>query len=162
MPIRYPLLCLPVVLFLLVSCDRQSARDTVIGAWLGEGTFSTRAGAADIQAQLEILSDGSYRFLIIKPTVLAMTGMETGSWTLDADQLILQPTAEQADPEADEKGSVLQQIRRASPAKLRIKSLQVTADFSVLELSDGPMQVTFLPNDEVTKKLIESGEVDAQ
>ncbi len=96
--------------------------------------------------------------MILKPSVLTLTGIESGNWIYDGGQLTLHPVNEPADE--SNQGAVLEQLRRSSPENLRVKKLHVADDFSSLELSDGPMEMVFYPNPEVTQKLKQSGELN--
>ncbi|MEX0887197.1 MAG: hypothetical protein WD009_12250 [Phycisphaeraceae bacterium] len=151
----------------VTACDGawSSAPTTLEGAWLGEGTFHTRAGDADVTIQLELLSDGSYRYLILEPALLAMTGMETGTWARDADRLILTPTPapaiDPADADADaEAGGVFEALRRGSPQADRPdRTLTIADDLADLRFSSGRFNITFTPNREATAALRDAGDV---
>jgi hypothetical protein len=146
------------ILICLSSCGDRNGPPRLEGAWLGEGIYSTTAGSKDVKAQLEILSDGTYRFLILEPSVLMLTGMEKGNWTRDGSLLTLSPVNGKSEEKGDGK-SVFETLRKSSPENLRVKNLTLADDLSFLNLSDGPMELEFYPNAEATRKLEEAGEV---
>lgn len=140
------------------ACSKRSGPPQLEGAWLGQGEFSASAGSKTMKAQLEILSDGSYRFLILEPRVLMMAGVEKGDWVREGNRLTLTPVKEKEKEDKSNK-SVFETLRKTSPVELRVKQLTIADDLSALVLSDGPMELEFAPNEEATRKLIESGEV---
>ena len=150
-------LTLFLILFVvcLTSCSEPSQLE---GAWLGEGTFSVSAGSKKVKAQLEILSDGTYRFLILEPRILMITGMEKGTWSREGALLTLSPVNEKMKRD-DSKKSVFSNLRKSSPAKLRVKQLTLVDGLSSMTLSDGPLELKFTPNVKATRKLEEAGEV---
>lgn len=167
---RIPLITfLTAFLFSVISCDKPGGPPTLERAWLGEGTFSVSAGSKPMKAQLEILTDGTYRFMILEPRILMLTGIESGTWTRDGQLLTLQPVNEKAKTptkggastdSSKDSSSVLKTLRQSSPKNLRVKKLNIAADLSSLSLSDGPLDIEFKPNPEVTQKLKQSGEIE--
>ena len=151
-------LSLAVSLLCLASCGKSSGPPRLEGAWLGEGEFSVSAGSKGVKAQLEILSDGTYRFLILEPRILMMAGVEKGNWSRDGELLTLTPVNEKKEGD-DSKKSVLETLRKSSPEKLRVKKLIIADDLSSLTLSDGPLALQFTPNEEATQRLEEAGDV---
>ncbi len=123
---------------------------TLLQAWLGEGEFTIRGRSLDVKAQLEILEDGTYRYLILEPGIIAMMGMETGTWQENGSDLDLSPN--QGSTEA---GGIL----GSTPRDFNPKTLSIEGNYSRLILDDGAMQITFKPNPEATKKLRANGEV---
>ncbi len=159
------LLCVGV---LLTACDdgasprgsAVAAPTSVEAAWIGEGTFRAQHGTAEVKAQLEVLSDGSYRMLFLEPKMLMLGGAEKGTWQKTGNKLVLTPTEEKPTPPAEgEKPSVMDALRGGSPRELRVKELTVESDFSALSLSDGKMNIRFTPNAEATAKLKASGQL---
>ncbi len=150
----------------LAGCDRSSAKlpATLEGAWIGDGTFRASVGEAEVQAQLELLSDGSYRFLVLKPAILALTGLERGTWSRNGPTLTLTP-APPPPPAADDsapkpEGSVFQQLRKGSAAASKPpKTLTIADDLRDLRFDDGKLALTFTPNPDATAKLRADGEV---
>lgn len=160
-PVEKPIMRLAILsaLIFLVStaaigCGERGAdpRTSLDGAWLGEGTFHASAGEQGVKAQLELLSDGTYRFLIIEPRVLMLAGMEKGKWTVKGQQLDLAPEPAQT----SEGGGILSQ----APRDFRPKTLTIESDMSALLLDDSKMDLRFTPNEEATKKLREKGDVE--
>lgn len=121
------------------------------GAWLGEGKFSAHGRALDVKAQMELLSDGTYRFFVMEPPILMMGGMETGEWVREGQRLDLVPTEDQV----SEGGGVLGSV----PKTFRSKTMTIEEDNAAIVFKDGPMSMRFTPNPGVTKKLRESSEV---
>ena len=170
---RAALLTIAVTTLLAAGCDDASAPGadasaaaaaptSVHGAWLGEGTFNAEAGTTEVTAQLELLSDGTYRFMILQPRVLALAGAEKGQWTTQGSTLHLKPDEEKPatpNPQTGEKPSVMDVLRSSSPRELREKDLSVANDFSSLTLDDGKMQLRFRPNPTATAKLKAAGEI---
>ncbi len=153
---------------MLTGCDGSvsSPPTRLEGAWLGAGIFRAGAGNADVTAQLELLSDGTYRMLILKPAILAMTGPETGAWSRDGQTLTLTPgaapaTATEAEDEAHASAGVFQKLRSGSSAGGRTKTLTIAGNLSDLRLVDGPLELTFTPNPDATAKLQAAGDVAA-
>jgi hypothetical protein len=150
------------LLLLLTGCDGglgSSLPTTLEGAWLGEGQYSTRAGSMDVKAQLELLSDGTYRFLILEPGVLAMMGGEQGQWSRQGQTLTLTPAPPKT-PSATPDDSVFEQLRQSSAASPRPpKQLTVAGNLADLRLDEGKLAITFTPNPDATAKLRASGEV---
>ncbi len=151
---------------MLTGCGESSVRPTTLeGAWLGDGAFHTSAGDAEAQAQLELLSDGSYRFLILKPNILALTGAERGTWSRTGQTLILTPAA--PPPAAatggtpNVSGSVFEQLRRGGPAKPP-RSLVIADDLRDLRFNDGKLDLILTPNLDATAKLRATGDVTGQ
>ena len=107
---------------------------------------------------MEILSDGTYRYLILEPRVLMLAGMEKGNWNREGELLTLSPAKEKAEDDGAKK-SVFETLRKSSPENLREKQLSLADDLSTMSLSDGPMQLEFTPNAEATRKLEEAGDV---
>lgn len=122
------------------------------GAWLGEGTFQAGPGSLEVKGQLELLSDGTYRFLVLEPPLLMALGVESGTWTRTDHQLDLTPTK-------DQTGSGIAAIAEV-PKTFRPKSLTIEKGNAAMNLHDGPMNLRFVPNAEATKKLREQGEVE--
>ncbi len=151
-------LCLVFALMFLSSYGKRGGSPQLEGAWKGEGTFSASAGSMDAKAQLEILSDGTYRFLILEPKLLMLAGKEKGKWSREGVLLTLSPVNGKAE-EDDARKSVLETLRESSPENLRVKQLTLADDLSSMNLSDGPMSLEFTPNAEATRKLEEAGEV---
>jgi hypothetical protein len=112
----------------------------------------------DVKAQLEILSDGTYRFLILEPKVLMLAGMEKGKGSREGALLTLSPFNGKAE-EDDARKSVLEMLRKSSPENLRVKQLTLADDLRSMSLSDGPLELELTPNAEATRKLEEAGEV---
>ncbi len=137
-------------LLLLTSCS--NAPDSLHGAWLGEGKFNAARGSMDVRAQVEFLPDGSYRFLVLEPGILALAGVENGKWTQNGDIVDLIPNVE----EPGEQRSVL---FGSAPRNFQPKLLLVESGLRSLKLDDGPMQITFKHNPEATAKLREAGEL---
>lgn len=121
------------------------------GAWLGEGTFHAAVGTEKVTAQLEILSDGTYRFLMLEPRVLMMMGVETGEWSRTDELLNLTPSGDQTGG-----GGLFSQV----PKDFRPKTLIIEPDNAAFLLKDEEMDMRFLPNPEATMQLRERGEVD--
>ena len=149
----FPLLILLATCLAVLSCGKPP---TLEGAWLGEGTYSVSIGSKPVKAQLEILKDGSYRYLILEPGILALTGVEKGSWKREGTTLVLKP-GEPAPPEED--SSVLGALRRGSPKELRIKKLQISEDLKSLQQLDGALELEFRKNQKATAKLQKAGEI---
>lgn len=149
-PMKSPLIAfLAVVLISIPACSKPGRTPALEGAWLGEGEFSASAGSVTVKAQLEILKDGTYRYLILEPRILALTGAESGTWSRDGQSLVLQPVNEKA--EATETGtSVFGKLRESSPQDLRVKKMSIAGDLGSLTLSDGPMDIVFQPNPAAT------------
>ncbi|MEX0653712.1 MAG: hypothetical protein WD534_06485 [Phycisphaeraceae bacterium] len=145
---------------LLIGCDRSPAPPTTLeGAWLGEGEFRVSRGSQEVTAQLELLSDGSYRFLVLEPSIMALTGTERGVWSREGQTLTLTPGI----PERDPGGSVFQQLRDDSPdADRPPKTLVIAVDLADLQFDDGPMHLTFRPNPEATASLQAAGDVTGE
>ena len=153
---RMPLIMLFAFAFLLAACDNTAVTpDTLEGAWLGQGTFRTAAGDAQVKAQLELLADGSYRLLILEPAILALTGPETGTWASDEHNLTLTPlatTPQNHTPSPDDPP--FQQLRTGSQPT--VKSLTIADNLAHLQLRDGPLRLTFKPNPAATAALREA------
>jgi len=145
------LIVVTLLSFLITACS--SAPDTLHGAWLGEGKFTAARGSMDVRAQLEILPDGTYRFLVIEPGILALAGVENGKWQQDGNRVDLTPDVEEP---GDESRSVLFQ---SAPRNFRPKTLEIKGNLRSLELADGPLQVTFKYNHKATGQLREAGEL---
>jgi len=153
-------------LLLTAGCDGMSSPalpTTLEGAWLGEGQFNTRAGSMDVKAQLELLSDGTYRYLILEPGVLAMMGDERGRWSRQGQTLTLTPGSAAAPPQtptATPNDSVVERLRQSGAASPRpAKQLEIAGDLSDLRFDDGKLEITFTPNPAATAKLQAAGEV---
>ena len=144
---------------LIVCCGKSGAPPALEGAWLGEGTFSAGAGELAVKAQLEILSDGSYRFLILEPGIMAMMGLESGKWIREGRSLTLQPKNEKSGG-TEKDASVISKLRQSSPENLRVKKLVIAEGLSSLQLIDGPLNIEFKPNLEARRKLKEAGEIN--
>lgn len=135
---------------------------TLHGAWLGEGTFSARGRSVAVKAQLEILPDGRYRFLILEPAMLMLAGVEEGTWSRDEVTLALTPgtEAEPAEPDAeDAEPSVARMLRPSNAQSVRAKSLAIGDDLSELLLDDHPLTLRFTPNAPATQKLRDAGQL---
>lgn len=160
--------------FVLLGCDEGSGTSatgspaatpsptSVRGAWLGKGTFNASAGSTPVVAQLEVLKDGTYRFLIIEPRILALAGMETGTWTHANGTLELTPDEEKPatpNPETGEKPSLMDAMRAGSPRELREKTLHVAQGFSSMSIDDEKMKLRFEPNPDATAKLQAAGDI---
>lgn len=145
----------------ITGCDRSSASappTTIEGAWLGDGEFRASRGTMAVKAQLELLSDGSYRYLILEPAILMLTGVETGTWTRDAQTLTLTPGVF----ERDESGSVFQHLRDSSPDASRPpRDLTIATNLADLRFRDSQLDLTFRYNHDATAELRASGEVAA-
>lgn len=143
-----------LILLLSAGCGDSGVggESGIEGAWLGEGTFHADAGTQDMKAQLEILSDGTYRFMVIEPRVLMLMGAEEGDWTRADRQLDLTPTN-------NDSGGGGGLLARA-PRNFQPKSLTIGEDNDALVLLDDKMEMRFEPNAEATKKLRQGGEVD--
>lgn len=126
-------------------------RTGVDGAWLGKGTFASSHGSIEVKAQLELLSDGRYRFLILKPRILSLAGVELGTWQQTGQQIKLRPTANQTGSGAG--------VLANMPKTFRTKILTTTPEYSSLDLDDGPMSIHFEPNPKATEKLRASGDI---
>lgn len=124
------------------------------GAWLGEGEFQASAGSTDVKAQLEILKDGTYRFLILEPRVLMLAGIEKGHWTESNGELRLAPD------EALSSEGQLSVLAPQTPRNFRPKALAISPGYTSLRIEDGQWSATFLPNEEPTAKMREAGEID--
>ena len=131
------------------------------GAWLGEGKFFDLPRVV-CRVQLELLGDGTYRFLVLQPGVLALAGPETGNWRQDGDRLHLEPFP----PEApDQSAPMVVNTEEKNPLKImgsarkpgKPRELKIEKNLSALTLSDSMMDVSFKPNPEVSKKLAEEG-----
>jgi hypothetical protein len=59
----------------------------------------------------------------------------------------------------DSNKSVFSNLRKSSPANLRVKQLTLADDLGSMTLSDGPKELKFTPNSEATRKLEKAGEV---
>jgi hypothetical protein len=162
------LLVSTVLAVTLAGCENfSSTPKTLEGAWMGEGAFHSRMGQMDVKAQLELLSDGTYRYLILEPGILTMTGPENGDWQREDQTLTLTPVVERPDPPAEsedggeESGkSALQGLQKGFAASERPqKTLTIADNLSKLEMRDGKIRLTFKPNPEATAKLISAGEV---
>jgi len=131
-----------VAVLLAAGCDEPSPMPpaTLEGAWTGQGVFRASAGEAQVSAQLELQSDGSYRLLLLEPAILALTGPEEGRWSRQDQTITLTPTP--LEPVEDETSeSVFRQLRRGSVPTA--KTLSVAEDLRELRLRDGPMTLTF-------------------
>jgi len=146
-----------VLMFALMpaGCDDAAETDagpaTLEGEWAGEGEFRTRGRGLAVQAQLELNADGSYRYLILKPGILAMASGEEGTWARAGDTLTLTPAAADAGGDGDADGrtaplregeTVFDRLEATSPTRPP-KTLAVTADGRTLELRDGKMSLDF-------------------
>lgn len=144
------------VMLSLVLGGCAAAPTTVEGAWLGKGEFHTTYGSKDVVAQLELLSNGTYRFMILKPSLLALTGAEQGTWAAKAQSLVL--TRDLVREEAAASSGVFSQLRKGSGATPP-KKMTVSTDLLELKFNDGKMDLIFERNSEATEKLRASGEV---
>ncbi|MEX0794569.1 MAG: hypothetical protein WD045_15645 [Pirellulaceae bacterium] len=156
-----------------------TAPATLEGAWLGKGLFHAGAGDAEVTAQLELLSDGSYRYLILKPSILALTGMEEGAWQREGQTLTLAPGAkpnESADADAAGEAET-EEIELGPDGKPKLSSvfgalrktnvqnatpprtLTVADDLSHLTFDDGKLELTFTYNMKATASLKKRGDV---
>ncbi len=155
-------LVLVLWLLVLVGCDggsRAALPTTLEGAWRGAGQFTARGGSLDVTAQLELLSDGSYRLLILEPGVLAMAGAEGGTWSRQGPTLTLTPDPPQG-PTATPDDSVFEQLRQSSAASPRPpKRLTIASDLADLRMDDGKLALTFTPDPDATAKLQAAGDV---
>ncbi|MCC5877943.1 MAG: hypothetical protein JJU11_17130 [Candidatus Sumerlaeia bacterium] len=155
---------LPIIVFLALSLLGQGCSQgnegpgTLHGAWLGEGVFSSPYGQMDVKAQLELLGDNSYRFLVLEPPVLMMAGVEKGDWIFDGDSLELNPQEEPGEEVGDQSASPLQ-VLRSAPKNFRPKTLSVSPSLKELRLLDDQMDLTFQRNAVATKTLKEKGEI---
>jgi hypothetical protein len=142
-----------VALLLVAGCSNPDAHPTTVhGAWIGTGEFRAGQGKLDVRAQLEVLPNGRYRFLVLEPGLLAAVGAEIGDWTRNGNTLDLAPDEETHDP--NRRG-----LLGSAPRNFRPKSLSVVGEVKSLELNDGPMTITFKPNPKATAKLREAGEL---
>lgn len=161
---KAPFLCIVFILLGFSSCGKRGGPPRLEGAWLGEGTFSVSAGSKDVKAQLEILPDGSYRFLFLEPGILMMSGMEQGVWTREGEVLTLTPGDGKSDEEtAEEEGvkdGVFETLRKSPPKNLRVKQLKIGDDLGSMTMSDGPLELEFTPNPEATRKLEQAGDLN--
>lgn len=146
-------LLLPIIMLAFILSACSSGTTELPGAWLGEGKFNAAQGSMDVKAQLEILPDGTYRFLVIEPGILALAGVERGKWSQSGDLLNLTPDPEE---QGDDNRSIL---FRSAPRNFQPKTLRVVGQIKSLELADGPMQVTFTHNPKATASLREAGEL---
>ncbi len=149
------MICMTCVLPL--GCSQGSSptgKASPQGAWLGEGEFQASAGSTTVKAQLEILNDGTYRFLILEPRVLMLAGMEKGHWTESNGALRLAPD------EALSSERQLSVLAPQAPRNFRPKTLTISPGYTSLRIEDGQWKATFLPNEEPTTKLREKGEID--
>lgn len=154
----FAILSMCVLSGVLLGCSLESnpLPTTLEGAWLGEGEFTASRGSMDMKAQLELLSDGSYRFVILEPGIMMLTGAETGVWSRESDELVLRPGTF----ERDADGSVFQNLRDSDTEKAKApKHLAVAHDLSELQFKDGPVTLTFRPNAEATAALRTAGDV---
>lgn len=145
-----------IILFFLLPIFLAGCSDSrpsqLQAAWLGEGQYSSSAGNADVKAQLEILDNGTYRFLILEPRVLMLAGMEEGTWAEAGGKVDLTPV----EKPAGEKRSGL---FSTTPRNFRPKTLTVEGDYSKLVISDDEFEMDFLLNEKATDKLVENGEI---
>lgn len=149
-PFRVVALCL-----LLCGCGGgEKEPPSLHGAWLGEGDFSSSHGKMAVKAQLEILADESYRFLILEPAILMAAGMEQGTWTLTDSSLDLHPAEETAEEEKEGFS-----LFGSAPRNFQPKTLTVAPGMKELSLRDGPMQLTFHRNRKATDVLRRNGEI---
>lgn len=148
---KIPLIAFLAVVFISIpACSKPGRPPALEGAWLGEGEFSASAGSVTVKTQLEILKDGTYRYLILEPRILALTGAESGTWSRDGQSLLLQPVNEKA--EATETGtSASGKLRESSPLDLtESQKISIAGDLGSLNLSDGPMDIVFQTNPAAT------------
>lgn len=139
-----------IFMVILAACNNtRQPTGSIEGAWLGKGDFNTGLGSQEVTAQLEILSDGTYRAMILKPSVLALMGMEKGNWSVTGDQLHLSPV--KAPPPA--KPSLLNAPKDFPAKTYTVESL------SKITFNDGKMDIVYTPNLKVTEKLIAEGVV---
>lgn len=123
------------------------------GAWLGEGAFTAPEGTQEIKAQLELLQDGTYRFMVIEPRALMMVvGLEKGKWKLEGESLDLAPFPDQTSEGTGKLGAL-----NSAPKNFRPKTLSVDGDAFVLK--DAQMNLRFSPNLKATEKLREVGDI---
>lgn len=123
------------------------------GAWLGVGTFRATEGTQQIKAQLELLANGTYRFMVIEPRVLMLlVGLEKGKWQRTGKQLNLNPFPDQTSKDTGKPG-----ILNKAPKNFRPKSLSIQGDTFLLK--DEQMDLQFEPNPKATEKLRKSGEI---
>lgn len=127
-----------------------SAAPQLEAAWLGTGQFAASMGDAAVKAQLEILTGGDYRFLILEPKALMLAGIEEGTWTREEQTLHLQPLTDEK-----EKSGIL----RGAPRDFRPKTLAIAEDLSELVLQDDKMNMTFKLNEKASAKLRAEGEI---
>lgn len=155
------------------------APESLEGAWLGKGLFHAGAGDAEVTAQLELLSDGSYRYLILKPSILALTGLEEGAWQREGQTLTLSPGVEpkgadnseasgEAETEEIELGpdgkpklsSVFGALRNTNGQNARPpRTLTVAEDRSQLTFDDGKLEITYTYNVKAAASLRKRGDV---
>lgn len=159
----------------LCGCGGGSAVPaTLEGAWLGKGLFHADAGDAEVTAQLELLSDGTYRYLILKPAILALTGLEEGTWHREGQSLTLIPGSaaveepgdsaeEEIETNADGKpklSSVFQKLRQTNSQEPQPpRTLTIAEDLSHLTFDDGKLELTYTYNVKATANLRERGDV---
>lgn len=111
--------------------------------YFGQGEFRARQGSIAVRARLELLPGDRYRFLILEPAMLAMTGVEEGVVERTAQGVILRPETTPPNPEANTQGggSVFQSLREGSPG--RVKTLTTQDNGASYQLADEGMHLRF-------------------
>lgn len=156
----HPLISLLFCLAVLTACgSREEKASSVHGAWLGEGVFTSPHGTMAMRAQLELLSDGSYRMLVLDPPVLMIFGMEKGSWSHQDGSLHLNPIEEEVPENLDTESTSPIRLLQSAPRNFQPKTLTTNRGLSRLSLDDGPMKLEFQRNREATRVLREKGEI---